>query len=213
MLKSMYYRLTRKIQIIRNKLKWKKKNKHNYTYIDGTFDITKVKIGNKTYGKINAITYENQQEYLSIGAFCSIAENVTFLLGGEHSYRNIMTYPFKVKCLNEHVESFSKGPIIVEDDVWIGYGSIILSGVKIGQGAIIGAGSVVSRDIPPYAIYAGGKIIKNRFDEEVVQELLKLNLKNIVEEKISENVQTLYTELNKTNYKEVIEGVKKIIEK
>ena len=70
----------------------------------------------------------------------------------------------------------TKGPIIVEDDVWIGFGSIILSGVRIGKGSVIGAGSVVSKDVPPYSIYAGNKVIRPRFkDEEVVDYLHSLD--------------------------------------
>lgn len=70
-------------------------------------------------------------------------------------------------------EATSKGDIVVKDDVWIGYGSIILSGVHIGQGAVIAAGSVVSHDVPPYAIVGGvpARLIKYRFSEEMTKKL------------------------------------------
>lgn len=86
----------------------------------------------------------------------SIAQNVTFLLDVEHYTKHLSTYPFRVKILEtEKTESFSKGDIIVEDDVWIGYGVILLSGIHIGKGAIIAAGSIVTKDVEPYSIVAG----------------------------------------------------------
>ena len=73
------------------------------------------------------------------------------------------TYPFRVKILRSCTsEAFSKGDIVIGDDVWIGYGAIIMSGVHVGQGAIIAAGSVVTKDIPDNAIAVGvpAKVVK-----------------------------------------------------
>ena len=100
-----------------------------------------------------------------IGNYISIAQNVHFLLDVEHFANHISTYPFKVKLLHsQKSESFSKGDIIIDDDVWIGYGATILSGVRIGQGAVVATGAVVTSDVPPYAIVGGvpAKVIKYR---------------------------------------------------
>ena len=75
-------------------------------------------------------------------------------------------------------DTICKGSIIIGDEVWIGYGAMIFSGVNIGKGAIIAAGSVVNQDIPPYSVAAGvpAKVIKYRFSEEIIKELFHLNL-------------------------------------
>lgn len=197
---KVYYFIRNSIKKTINKVRWKIKNQHNYTTVNGECDIDKIEVGYYTYGKINAISFESKEEQLKIGSFCSIAANVTFLLGGEHNYKNIMTYPFKVMCLGEKCEATTKGKIIVEDDVWIGYGSVILSGVKIGQGAVVGAGSVVTKDIPPYAIYARDRIIKYRFSEQIIEELKKIDLLSL-----KKDIHYLYTELNEENYKTIIQ--------
>ena len=139
-------------------------------------DLSKVNIGQGTYGNLNIIMYGNSDERLEIGNYCSIAGKVFFLLGGEHSYKRFSQYPFIKLTYNEKIDAVCKGPIIVEDDVWIGFGSIILSGVRLGKGCIVGAGSVVTKDIPPYAIFAGGKIIKYRFPKEIIEKLQEINM-------------------------------------
>lgn len=143
---------------------------------------------------------------LHIGSYCSIAGNVRFFLGGEHRMDTISSFPFERHIYNipaEGEDKSSKGPIVVEDDVWIGDSVIVLSGVHIGQGAIIGAGSVVAKDVPPYAIYVGNTVIRYRFSDDVIDELLQVDysrfdnatlkrLKTVVSEKItSENVKDI----------------------
>jgi acetyltransferase-like isoleucine patch superfamily enzyme len=94
----------------------------------------------------------------------------------------ILSYPVKSFYSNEHCnDSFSKGHIVLEDDVWIGYGSMILSGVTIGQGSVVGANTVVSKDIPPYSIVVGNpmKVIKSRFSKDLIDKLLKIDLSKI----------------------------------
>ena len=89
----------------------------------------------------------------------------------------------------------SKGNINIENDVWIGAYSTIMSGVKIGNGAVIGASSVVTKDIPPYAIVAGNpaKIIKYRFTEEQIVSLLKIEWWNWDEYKIKDESFDLWS--------------------
>lgn len=158
------------------KIKYRKENKHNFTTIKNGCDISKISVGNGTYGEIDIKTYGGQNSNLKIGNFCSIANDTVFLLGGEHDYNKISTYPFKSKFFKEP-ESKNKGDIIISDDVWIGYGSTILSGVTIGQGAIIGAKSIVTKDVPPYAIWAGNMVVKYRFEENVRDIIEKLKRK------------------------------------
>ena len=117
------------------------------------------------------------------------------------------TYPFKVMVLGEKREAWSKGPIIVEDDVWIGTRAIILSGVRIGKGAVIAAGTVVTKDIPPYAIVGGNpaKIIKFRFEQDVINELMKVDFAKIDKNFISTNIDLLY---NRNVIKEIVDKLK-----
>lgn len=163
------------------KAKWKKENKHNQTYINRLVDMSKIQIGKKTYGEVNALTYGNIDEHLYIGNYCSIAGNVKFILGGNHNYKSFSTYPFNVKIGNKKTEAYTKGPIIIKDDVWIGENSTILSGITIEQGAIVSAGSVVTKSVPPYAIVGGvpANIIKYRFSEDIINELLKIDFSKI----------------------------------
>ena len=155
-----------------------------------------VKVGRYTYGKLNVKTFGNPNELLTIGDFCSIASSVTFLLGGEHKYKGLSTYPFKVKICGYEYEADTKGPIIVEDDVWIGTRSTILSGVKVGKGAIIAAGSTIYKDIPPYAIYGNNKIIKYRFDEQTRKKLMLVDFSKLDDSDIREYIDLVYKDIN-----------------
>lgn len=158
---------------------WRKENKHNYTKALNCFSRDKVLVGIGTYGDLNVRHFGNPDERLFIGSYCSIAPNVTFLLGGEHNYSTLITYPVQQKLINNRNESIVKGVVNIADDVWIGYGVTILSGVSIGQGAVIAAGSTVYKDIPPYAIYASGRIIKYRFPQYIVENLCKIDFSKI----------------------------------
>lgn len=179
--------------------KWRRLNAHNSTIPGNIFPIDRVKVGKDTYGLITARTYNNPNEKLLIGSFCSIAGDVEFILSGEHPYKGISTFPFKVKYRGDKYEAECKGPIIVEDDVWIGQRALILSGVKIGKGAIIAAGSVVTQNIPPYAIFAGNKISKYRFDDDIIKILIKTDLNKLSKKEIQMNVDEIYQEINSSN--------------
>lgn len=170
---------------------WRQKNSHNNTTIEKVFDIDKVEVGNETYGVINPYFYGNPDCRLKIGSYCSIAEGTKFVYGG-HDYKRPTTFPIDYYILGQNEINTIKGPITVGDDVWIGMNAIILSGVTIGQGAVIGANSVVAKDVPPYAIYAGGRIIKYRFDEETIEKLLNFDFSTVLKEEIAQNRDLLY---------------------
>lgn len=111
---------------------------------------------------------------IEIGNFCSIARNVQ-IQGVYHNYNRATSYSiiksiFKERDIGEFIV---KGKIVIEDDVWIGANSVILSGVKIGRGSVIAAGSIVTKDVEPYSIVGGNpaKKIRFRFTEEVISEL------------------------------------------
>lgn len=178
--------------------KWRKLNIDNETVPQSRFPINCVKVGRHTYGPLNILTFGNSEEQLEIGSFCSIGPDVKFLLGGEHPYRGVSTFPFKVKVCGFEYEAKTKGPIVIGDDVWIGARCTILSGVNIGTGAIISAGSTVYKDIPPYAIWGNGKIIGYRFDEKLIEKLLNFDYSKLEDTDIKENINLLYEDLGES---------------
>lgn len=110
---------------------------------------------------------------IQIGNYCSIATNFIMLVDLNHDYKSITTSAASFLKANDSSKIRRKGQIIIQNDVWIGNQVILMSGVNIGNGAVIGAGSVVTKDIPPYAIAAGNpcKIIKYRFTPEQIYKL------------------------------------------
>ena len=147
-------------------------------------------IGRGTYGTPEILSWAEGATF-KIGAFCSIAEGVRFYLGGEHRADWVTTYPFSYFWESgRHIEGHpkTKGDIIVGNDVWIGAEAVIMSGVRIGDGAVVGARAVVTKNIESYAIYAGNpaRLIKKRFDEETIQKLLGLKWWNFKDEEIEQ---------------------------
>lgn len=147
-------------------------------------------IGRHTYGSPNISTW-NEGAIFKIGAFCCIASGVNIFLGGEHRIDWATTYPFSTlweggKNIAGHPKT--KGDVIIGNDVWIGCEAVIMSGVTIGDGAVIGARAVVTKDIEPYAIYAGNpaRLIRKRFDEATIQQLLELQWWNYSDRVIEE---------------------------
>ena len=188
---------------------WRKLNPHNSTSVT-IFDnniksLENIKVGNFTYGDIKPFIF-NHDYTLRIGSFCSIAPDVSFVLSGDHHINHLTTFPFYSKVIDGRNEATSKGDIEVADDVWIGVGAIILSGVKVGQGAIIGAGAVVTKDVPAYAIVGGNpaKVIKYRFSEKVIKKLLTLDFSKFNAELIKDNLDNLYKEVTEDNVDELL---------
>ena len=157
-----------------------------------------VSVGRHSYGTPNVYVWDDKTR-LTIGKFCSIAEGVTFLLGGEHRMDWITTYPFSAMS-NKWVDAelilghpATKGDIIIENDVWVGHGALIVSGVHIGNGAVIGAGSVVYKNVEDYAIVAGNpaRFIGYRFDQKSRNDLKEMSWWDWPDEEISKNLQKL----------------------
>ena len=185
---------------------WRKRNAHNETFMGRVFDINKVTVGNYTYGILNCYTWGKEEEHLSIGHYCSIADDVVFLLGGNHNYRGITTFPCKVKFMGHVEEAETKGPIVIGDDVWIGYRATILSGITIGQGAVIGAGSLVCQDVPAYSICGGNpiKVISWRYDLDVIKEMVKLDWGKVKPDMLC---HVMNKEITMDNVKEIIKDL------
>jgi len=119
--------------------------------------LNKVKVGIGSYGRLNVFDYNDEDSgKLFIGNYCSIASTVMFLLSGNHPYKGLTTYPFGHFYLGEKRKE-TKGDIIVEDGAWLAERVLVLSGVRIGRGAIVAANSVVTKDVPPYAVWGGQK--------------------------------------------------------
>lgn len=161
------------------------KNRKNEIRFYDFNSLENVEAGNYSYGNLSLFDFKDGSK-LKIGNFCSFAKNTFFCLGGEHDYKTLSTYPFESKISDNKITSFSKGDIVVGDDVWIGVNVTILSGVKIGQGAIIAAGSVVTKDVEPYSIYGGvpARLIKKRFSDEIIEKLKKVDYSTLSKEKI-----------------------------
>ena len=128
--------------------------------------------------------YPINGDKLKIGRYCSIACGSKFLFtSGNHALASLSTYTFPIFYEEWGLDAKdicaawdNKGDIIVGNDVWIGFEAVILSGVTIGDGAIIGARAVVTKDVPPYTIVGGvpAKPIRKRFDDRTIEKLLSL---------------------------------------
>jgi len=142
--------------------------------------------------------YPINKDKLIIGKFCSIACKAKFLMtSGNHSMKSLSTYTFPIfyeewdETLNVKDAWDNKGDIIIGNDVWIGYDAIIMSGVKIGDGAIIGTRALVTKDVAPYTIVGGvpAKPIKKRFDNDIISKLLDIKWWDWTAEKIQANIK------------------------
>ncbi len=175
---------------------WRDKNSHNFTTISSKVPDV-IDVGNGTYGNIDIRWFWDKREYLSIGHYCSIAEGVLFLTGGNHPLHTLSSFPFShYYNTGESYYAPTKGPIVIGDDVWIGLNATILSGVTIGQGAVIGANSVVAKDVPPYAIFAGNRVVKYRFSEEIIDKLIKFDYSKLTPDDIIKNRDLLKEEID-----------------
>ncbi len=145
--------------------------------------------------------YPVNHDRLVIGRFCSIACGAKFLFNSaNHALGSLSTYPFPLFFQEWGLEKArvaeawdNKGDIVAGSDVWIGYEAVILAGVTIGDGAVIGARAVVTKDVPPYTIVGGvpARAIRRRFPEETVEELLRLKWWDWPPERIAQNIPAI----------------------
>ena len=189
--------LKQRLELERFRRAWRKNNSHNTTVAINMFSVQSCRVGKHTYGGIKVVNWNNDYK-LVIGDFCSIAQEVVFILDADHYVNHLSTFPFKTKIVDGSLEGVSKGNIILDDDVWIGYGATILSGVHIGQGAVVAAGAVVTSNVPPYSIVGGvpARVIKYRFRQPVIDYMLMLDYSQLTEEMIKGHIDDLYTKID-----------------
>ncbi len=191
-----------KLKLQRFRQEWTKN--HPDSLPVNCFNPDLVSVGRNSYGELNVVSF-NDNTRLTIGNYVSIGQKVTFLLDVEHNTNTVSTYPFKAKIIQAGDEASSKGDIVIDDDVWIGYGATILSGVHIRQGAVVAAGAVVCKDVEPYSVIGGvpAKIIKYRYDKDVIDYLLSLNYGDLTKQLIKVHIRELYTPIDMLSLNEI----------
>ena len=168
-------------------------------WLNSHIDDERIIVGEYTYfdTRITFGLWQSEDE-VRIGRFCSLAKNITIFGGGEHITSRTTTFPFVLLFAESRPQSLvdgqNKGVTVVGHDVWIGVGATIMSGVKIGNGAVIGAKAVVAKDIPDYAIAVGNpaKVIRYRFKPQTIERLITLSWWNWNLSKILANLDLLY---------------------
>ncbi len=141
---------------------------------------------------------------LIIGKYCSIASGAKFMMSGNqgHRYDWITNYPLDIieedalRSKKQPSAYLAKGDTIIGNDVWIGFEALIMPGITIGDGAVIAARAVVTKNVEPYTIVGGNPatIIKKRFEDKQIAKLLNIQWWNWDEEKIKENIGILRTD-------------------
>ncbi|MGW4119295.1 CatB-related O-acetyltransferase [Nocardia sp. NPDC004711] len=149
----------------------------------------------------NNVLYAFGPEKLIIGKYCAIASNTRFIMAGaNHATSGVSTFPFTIfggtwaeETMDIITAIPSRGDTVVGNDVWIGYNSLIMPGVHIGDGAIIATGAVVTSDVPPYTIVGGNpaQVVKQRFPDQDVARLLRAAWWNWPLELVTEHVRVI----------------------
>ena len=128
---------------------------------------------------------------LTVGSFCSLSDKLVVFLGGNHRHDWVTTFPFGTVHTNvfphpKWETNFSNGDVVIGNDVWVGSNCSIMSGVTIGDGAVIAANSNVTKNVEPYTIVGGNpvKVIRKRFTDVQIKRLLELSWWNLSDEKI-----------------------------
>lgn len=175
----------------------------NPNIIVGEFTTYNDYVHDPAYFEKNNVLYHYpiNHDKLIIGKFCSLACGVRFLFNSaNHSMHSLSTYPFPIfyeewGLDRQHVADAwdNKGDIIIGNDVWIGYEAVIMSGVTVGDGAIIGTRALVTKDVPPYTVVGGvpAKPIRKRFSEQTISSLLELKWWNWPKDKLAKNIKAI----------------------
>ncbi|MEU5694008.1 CatB-related O-acetyltransferase [Actinosynnema sp. NPDC020468] len=164
-----------------------------YTYYDDPDHATEFETRNVLYGY--------GREKLVIGRFCAIAANTRFIMAGaNHLTTGVSTFPFTIfggewaeRTADLLQDMATRGDTVVGNDVWIGYGALVMPGVRIGDGAIVATGAVVTADVPPYTVVGGNpaKPIKQRYSDEDVDLLLAARWWDWPIDVVTEHVRTI----------------------
>ena len=224
----MLFNIYKKCLDIVYKFRWRNRNKHNVTELKHFTDINKITVWNYTLWRLDVRLSPVENSYVKIWSYCCIAPEVEFLCLSNHPTDRLTlervcayykpSWQFKLlyaqkwwwcnvdkdsykKLQAVHLEKMKKTckwPIIVDDDVRIWTWAKIMSWVHIWQWAVIAAGSIVTKDIPPYAIawWVPAKVIKYRFTDEKIKKLLKINFSEISMEQLFD----IYPETIKENF-------------
>lgn len=189
--------LVRSLRLSRLQKQWRRRNAHNATVLCEPFPLDIVTVGRGSYGELHVMSHFLETERLVIGDYVSIAPDVHILLGGNHQTRTLFTYPIRSRVIGGHCaeDARTRGTVTIGDEVWIGYGATILSGVTVGRGAVVAAKAVVTRDVPPFAVVGGNpaRIIRYRLPQETVALLDGLRLADIPEQQWGSLLEDLYT--------------------
>jgi len=157
-------------------------------------------INNTKIDYLSSIGRYSKIVHSEIGKYCAVSWNTTInAVGHPSNHLTVSAFPYVPYVGNfvqERTQYYQK--VIIKNDVWIGANSVIMPGVSIGNGAIIGAGAIVTRDVPDYAIVAGvpAEIIKYRFSEDIIKKLLELKWWDLDPENIKEHVELWGGEFN-----------------
>lgn len=155
-----------------------------------------LEVGDWTYGTPTVYGFANGNKAI-IGKFCCIADDVNILLCADHRTDYITTYPFNIVLPREYGyiqgHPHSRGDVVIGNDVWIAKGATIMSGVHIGDGAVIATRAVVTKDVEPYTVVGGVPAVKlrNRFDKDTTQKLMAIRWWDWPTKKIAEAVPLL----------------------
>lgn len=170
-----------------------------------------VEVGDFTYGEAHVLGLIEGVK-CKIGRFCSIAEGVNIFLGMEHRPDWNTTFPFNIffpeyRYIKGHPHS--KGDVIIGNDVWLGMDAKILSGVTIGDGAVIAANAVVTKDVEPYTIVGGNpaKKIKGRFPKDVVSKFMEMKWWDWPYEKIEKAIPLLQSDKFEALYEYYLKNI------
>lgn len=164
----------------------------DYARVDRMNKIHNSTLGRHSYTGANTVIL-----YAEVGNFCSISWNVS-IGGANHDYSKLTTHSFLYNDYDNLRPEEERAvydrfdtPCVIGNDVWIAANVCICRGVKVGDGAVIGAGTVVTKDVPPYAIVVGNpaKVLKYRFEQQKIDELLAMQWWNWSDEKIKENFE------------------------
>lgn len=168
----------------------------DYTYYDDNYDAY-------NFEKNVLYHFDFIGDKLIIGKFCAIACGAKFIMnGGNHEITPVSTFPFGIfghgwETINEGVALTqkypSKGDTIIGNDVWIGHDATVMPGIQVGNGAVIATKSVVTKDVPDYAIVGGNpaQIIRKRFDDNTIQRLLNIAWWNWTAEQITQHIKLI----------------------